>query len=172
MRSGRRCPTGLTSRSPRARAQGTDPQSRPDPLRAHDDLPVRVSAGVCHRHGQRPGGYAEGSIKAQLCSDAHLLNFGACPPGARPALRPQRLRRDPAWTLGVGRQAPLVRLGVVGQPRQRLRCGGLPQRRAGDRTASYRQRMTRFSEMGLLNSGTPRVGEEDIRGLLTEAKTG
>jgi uncharacterized protein (DUF2252 family) len=39
-------------------------------------------------------------------------------------------------------------------------------------TASYRQRMTRFSEMGELEVWYTRIGEEEVRGLLTEARAG
>jgi uncharacterized protein (DUF2252 family) len=38
--------------------------------------------------------------------------------------------------------------------------------------ASYRQRMTRFSEMGELEVWYSRIGEEEVRGLLTEARAG
>ena len=38
--------------------------------------------------------------------------------------------------------------------------------------ASYRQRMTRFSEMGELEVWYTRIGEEEIKGLLTEARAG
>ena len=38
--------------------------------------------------------------------------------------------------------------------------------------ASYRQRMTRFSEMGELEVWYTRIGEEEVKGLLTEARAG
>ena len=45
-------------------------------------------------------------LRVQLCGDAHLSNFGAfASPERQAGLRPQRLRRDAAGTLRVGRQA-------------------------------------------------------------------
>ena len=46
-------------------------------------------------------------ILVQASGDAHLSNFGLfASPGADPRLRRQRLRRDAAGAVGVGRQAP------------------------------------------------------------------
>ena len=45
-------------------------------------------------------------LHAQLCGDAHLSNFGAfATPDRRLVVRPQRLRRDAARAVRVGRQA-------------------------------------------------------------------
>ena len=45
-------------------------------------------------------------LRVQLCGDAHLSNFGAfASPERQPGLRRQRLRRDPARPVRVGRQA-------------------------------------------------------------------
>ena len=44
-------------------------------------------------------------LRVQLCGDAHLSNFGAfASPERRPGLRRQRLRRDPARPVRVGRK--------------------------------------------------------------------
>ena len=46
-------------------------------------------------------------IRVQACGDCHLSNFGDLrDPRAQPRLRPQRLRRDAAGAVRVGRQAP------------------------------------------------------------------
>jgi hypothetical protein len=50
-------------------------------------------------------------LSTQLCGDAHLYNVRLT--GTQPGVRHQRLRRDPARTLGMGPQAPRV------QPRGR-----------------------------------------------------
>ena len=45
-------------------------------------------------------------IRVQLCGDAHLANFGGfASAGAAVAVRPQRLRRNAARTVGMGREA-------------------------------------------------------------------
>ena len=70
-------------------------------------------------------------IQAQLCGDAHLLNFGAYASPERALLFDLNdFDETLPGTLGVGRQTPRGELRG-GWPRQRLRCGGLPQRRAG-----------------------------------------
>ena len=89
-------------------------------------------------------GTPKSGIQAQLCGDAHLLNFGAYASPERALLFDLN---DFDETLPGPWEWDVKRLAASrgGRPRQRLRCGGLPQR-AG--VASYRQRMTRFSEMG------------------------
>src|SRR5215212_3711794 len=120
---------------------------RPDPVdlleaqardRIEDLMPIRYSRmmaspfafmrGSAIVMAQDLAGTPKTGIRAQLCGDAHLLNFGAYLPGACPALRPQRLRRDLAWTLGMGRETPRRELRG-GWPRQRLRSGGLSRGR-------------------------------------------
>ena len=64
--------------------------------------------------------------QAQLCGDAHLRELRHLQLARAPArVRPQRLRRDAARAVGVGRQAPR---GLAGdrRPGQRLRRGRRP----------------------------------------------
>ena len=171
-------------------AQWAPMSDRPDPVelleaqardRIQELLPIRYGRmmaspfaflrGSAIVMAQRPRGHPEErhpGPAVRRCPPVELRGLRL--PRALPALRPQRLRRDPAGTLGVGRQAPRGELRG-GWPGQRLRCGGLPRRRAGV-TASYRQRMAEFSEMGELEVWYSRIGEEEVRGLLTEARAG
>src|SRR5215211_8964190 len=84
--------------------------------------------------------------------------WGVRLPGARPALRPQRLRRDPAWTLGVGHQTP--RRQLRGRwTRKRLRRDGLSRGRASVR--------------GLVPAADGRVlGDGRTRGLVLALRPG
>ena len=60
-------------------------------------------------------------LDVQLCGDAHLSNFGSfAAPDRRLDLRPQRLRRDAARPVRVGRQAPRRELRGR-RPRPRVR---------------------------------------------------
>ena len=69
-------------------------------------------------------------LRVQLCGDAHLANFGAfASPERRSRLRPQRLRRDAARPVRVGRETPRREPGRGGS-RQRLRTQGPAQGRA------------------------------------------
>ena len=62
-------------------------------------------------------------LRAQLCGDAHLSNFGVfAAPDRALDLRPQRLRRDAPGAVGVGRQAAR-REPRRGRARPRLRAG-------------------------------------------------
>ena len=70
-------------------------------------------------------------LRVQLCGDAHLSNFGAfASPERRPGLRRQRLRRDPARAVRVGRQAAGREPGR-GRAGQRLSRQGPAQDRPG-----------------------------------------
>ena len=70
-------------------------------------------------------------LQVQLCGDAHLSNFGAfASPERQPGLRRQRLRRDPARPVRVGRQAAGREPGGGG-PGQRVPRQGPPQDRPG-----------------------------------------
>ena len=70
-------------------------------------------------------------LRVQLCGDAHLSNFGAfASPERRAGLRRQRLRRDPARPVRVGRQAAGREPGR-GRTGQRVPRQGPPQDRPG-----------------------------------------
>ncbi len=93
-----------------ARAAGRDPRARAraDPVRA--DARRRrspSSAGAALIMAGRSRGRArEPDLDVQLCGDAHLSNFGVFASARAAArVRHQRLRRDAARPLGVGREA-------------------------------------------------------------------
>jgi uncharacterized protein (DUF2252 family) len=110
-------------------------------------------------------------IKAQLCGDAHLLNFGAYASPERALLFDLN---DFDETLPGPWEWDIKRLAVSFVVAGRDNGFDASDCRNAARavTASYRQRMTEFSEMGELGVWYSRIGEEDIRGLLTEARAG
>jgi len=110
-------------------------------------------------------------IQAQLCGDAHLMNFGAYASPERALLFDLNDFDETLpgpWEWDVKRLA--VSFVVAGRDNgfDAADC----RRAAQASVASYRQRMAEFSEMGELKVWYSRVGEEEIRGLLTEARAG
>src|SRR5215211_1444907 len=108
-------------------------------------------------------------IQAQLCGDAHLLNFGAyaSPERALPFNLNDFDETLPGpWEWDVKRLA--ASLVVAGRDNgfDATDCSEAAQASA----ASYRQRMAEFSEMGELEVWYSRVGEEEVSGLLSDAK--
>ena len=89
----------------------------------------------------------DSGLAVQLCGDAHLSNFGGfAAPGPPARLRRQRLRRDPARAVGVGRQAaraPASRSPAAtadfSRPSRRTSCSM--------RRAHYREAMRQFAAM-------------------------
>jgi len=116
-------------------------------------------------------GTPNSGIQAQLCGDAHLLNFGAYASPERALLFDlsdfDETLPGP-WEWDVKRLA--VSFVVAGRDNGFDAADCRNAARAV--TASYRQRMTRFSEMGELEVWYSRIGEEEVRGLLTEARAG
>jgi len=108
-------------------------------------------------------------IQAQLCGDAHLLNFGAYASPDRALLFDLN---DFDETLPGPREWDVKRLAaslvVAGRDNgfDATDCSEAAQASA----ASYRQRMAEFSEMGELEVWYSRVGEEEVSGLLSDAK--
>jgi uncharacterized protein (DUF2252 family) len=108
-------------------------------------------------------------IQTQLCGDAHLLNFGAYASPERALLFDLNDFDETLpgpWEWDVKRLA--ASLVVAGRENgfEAPDCRDAARASA----ASYRQRMAEFSEMGELEVWYSRVGEEDIRGLLSGAK--
>ena len=102
-------------------------------------VPVRhgrmlVSAFTFYRGAALPmaadlAGTPASGLWVQLCGDAHLSNFGAfASPERRAGLRCQRLRRDPARPVRVGRQTAGREL-CRGRTRQRVPRQSPPQDR-------------------------------------------
>ena len=117
----------------------------PDPLRADARLPVHVLPRRGGRDGGGSGGDSGfGHCRAGVRRRPHLELRGVRRSGPQARLRSERLRRDAARTVGVGRQAD------GGQRRDRR-----PRRRAAGRApASARDR---------LRAGVPR-GDARLRG--------
>src|SRR5215204_4409789 len=169
-------------------AAWTPAQDRPDPVdlleaqakdRLPDLLPIRYA-----RMMASPFAFMRGSaivmahdlastpktgIQAQLCGDAHLLNFGAYASPERALLFDLN---DFDETLPGPWECDIKRLAasfvVAGRDNGFDAAACRDAARAA--AASYRQRMAEFSEMGELEVWYSRVSEEDIRGLLSGAK--
>ena len=111
-----------------AREPGGDagPRARPDPLRADARVAVRLLPRRGGDHGGRPRAHAEPGLQVQLCGDAHLVQLRRLRRArARAGLRHQRLRRDAARPVGVGRQATRgERRDRRPRPRLRRRASG------------------------------------------------
>jgi uncharacterized protein (DUF2252 family) len=108
-------------------------------------------------------------IQVQLCGDAHLLNFGAYASPERTLLFDLNDFDETLpgpWEWDVKRLA--ASLVVAGRENGFDAADCRDPARAS--AASYRQRMAEFSQMGELEVWYSRVGEEDIRGLLSDAK--
>jgi uncharacterized protein (DUF2252 family) len=108
-------------------------------------------------------------IQAQLCGDAHLLNFGAYASPERSLLFDLNDFDETLpgpWEWDIKRLA--VSFVVAGRDNgfDAADC----REAAWAVTASYRQRMAEFSEMGELEVWYSRVGEEEVRGLLSAAR--
>ena len=101
-------------------------------------------------------------LHVQLCGDAHLSNFGAyAAPDRQPRLRPQRLRRDAAGPVRVGREA------AGGQLRRRrpgpgFRCEAAQVGQHRGRRARTGRRCRSFAGMGTLDLWYARIEVDQI----------
>ena len=136
-----RRPTG-SGRAPPGAGRDPGAGAGPDPLRPDARLAVHLLPRRRPDHGGRPGRRPQSGITVQLCGDAHLSNFGVFGSPERQAhLRHQRLRRDAARPVGVGREAAGGQLrGRRPRPRVRRRPTGARSswprsRRTGSRCA-------------------------------------
>jgi uncharacterized protein (DUF2252 family) len=112
----------------------------------------------------------ETNIRAQLCGDAHLLNFGTYASPERALLFDLNDFDETLpgpWEWDVKRLA--ASLVVAGRDNgfDAADCRKAAQASA----ASYRRRMAEFSEMGELEVWYSRVSEEEAFGLLSGAKS-
>src|SRR5215212_8999173 len=109
-------------------------------------------------------------IQAQLCGDTHLLNFGAYASPERALLFDlndfDETLSGP-WEWDVKRLA--ARFVVAGRDNgfDATNCSEAAQASV----ASYRQRMAELSQMGELEVWYSRVSEDEVRGMLSDAKT-
>ena len=115
-------------------------------------------------------GTPKSGIQAQLCGDAHLLNFGAYASPERALLFDLNDFDETLpgpWEWDVKRLAASF---VVAGRDNGFDAADCRERPRGRHVASYRQRMAEFSEMGELEVWYSRIGEEEVRGLLSEAR--
>jgi len=111
-------------------------------------------------------GTPKSGIQAQLCGDAHLLNFGAYASPERALLFDVNDFDETLpgpWEWDVKRLA--ASLVVAGRDNGFDAASCNEAARAS--VASYRQRMTEFAAMRELEVWYSRVGEEEVRGLLS-----
>src|SRR5215217_4630290 len=170
-------------------AAWTPVQDRPDPVdlleaqakdRLPDLLPIRYA-----RMMASPFAFMRGSaivmandlastphvgIQAQLCGDAHLLNFGSYASPERALLFDVNDFDETLpgpWEWDVKRLA--ASLVVAGRDNgfDAADCREAAQASA----ASYRQQMAEFSEMGELEVWYSHVSKEEVRALLSDAKS-
>src|SRR5215207_5255622 len=109
-------------------------------------------------------------IQAQLCGDAHLLNFGAYASPERALLFDLNDFDETLpgpWEWDVKRLAASIVVAGRENGFDAADCREAAQASA----ASYRQRMAEFSEMGELEVWYSRVSEEEVRALLSDAKS-
>jgi uncharacterized protein (DUF2252 family) len=109
-------------------------------------------------------------IQAQLCGDAHLSNFGAYASPERALLFDLNDFDETLpgpWEWDVKRLAASFVVAGRENGFDATDC----REAAQASVASYRQRMGEFSEMGELEVWYSRVGEEDVRGMLSDAGT-
>ena len=110
-------------------------------------------------------------IQAQLCGDAHLLNFGAYASPERALLFDlndfDETMAGP-WEWDVKRLAASFVVAGRDNGFDAADCHGAAQAV----TASYRQRIGELSEMGELEVWYSRIGEAEIQGLLSSARAG
>jgi uncharacterized protein (DUF2252 family) len=110
-------------------------------------------------------------IQAQVCGDAHLLNFGAYASPERALLFDLNDFDETLpgpWEWDIKRLAASFVVAGRDNGFDTADCREAAQASVD----SYRQRMAEFSEMGELEVWYSRLGEEDVRELLTEARAG
>ena len=167
----------------------TPSPDRPDPVdlleaqdsdRIPDLIPIRYS-----RMMASPFAFMRGSaivmardlastprtgIQAQLCGDAHLSNFGAYASPERALLFDVNDFDETLpgpWEWDVKRLAASIVVAGRENGFDAADC----REAAQASVASYRQRMAEFSEMGELEVWYSRVSEEEVRGMLSDART-
>jgi|SRR5215203_1058208 len=161
---------------------------RPDPVdlleaqardRIEDLMPIRYSRmmaspfafmrGSAIVMAQDLAGTPKTGIRAQLCGDAHLLNFGAYASPERALLFDLNDFDETLpgpWEWDVKRLAASFVVAGRDNGFEVADC----REAAQTSVASYRQRMAEFSEMGELAVWYSRIGEEEVRSLLSDAR--
>ena len=109
-------------------------------------------------------------IRAQLCGDAHLLNFGAYASPERALLFDVNDFDETLpgpWEWDVKRLAASLVVAGRGNGFDAAAC----REAARSAVASYRERMVEFSEMGELEVWYSRVRADEIFGLIADSKS-
>jgi uncharacterized protein (DUF2252 family) len=109
-------------------------------------------------------------IQAQLCGDAHLMNFGAYASPERALLFDLNDFDETLpgpWEWDVKRLAASFVVAGRENGFEATDC----REAAQASVASYRQRMAEFSQMGELEVWYSRVSEEEVSGMLSGART-
>ena len=140
--SGSPRPAGATrSRCSRSRRPPGSPELVPIRYGRMLVSPFTFYRGAAYLMAADLAGSPRTGLHAQLCGDAHLSNFGAfAAPDRRAGLRRQRLRRDAAGAVRVGRQAARRELRRR-RPRPRLRRGASAVASSLAVTRAYREAM-------------------------------
>src|SRR5215211_4143468 len=171
-------------------AQWAPMSDRPDPVdlleaqakdRIQELLPIRYGRMMASPFAFLRGstivmandlvGTPKSGIQAQLCGDAHLLNFGAYASPERALLFDLNDFDETLpgpWEWDVRRLAASFVVAGRDNGFDAADCHGAAQAV----TASYRQRMGEFSEMGELEVWYSRIGKAEIQGLLSSAMAG
>jgi uncharacterized protein (DUF2252 family) len=171
-------------------AQWAPAPDRPDPVdlleaqakdRIQELLPIRYGRmmaspfaflrGSAIVMAQDLAGTPKSGIQVQLCGDAHLLNFGAYASPERALLFDVNDFDETLpgpWEWDIKRLAASFVVAGRDNGFDTADCREAAQASVD----SYRQRMAEFSEMGELEVWYSRLGEEDVRELLTEARAG
>jgi uncharacterized protein (DUF2252 family) len=169
-------------------AQWAPMPDRPDPVelleaqardRIQELLPIRYGRmmaspfaflrGSTIVMAQDLAGTPKTGIQAQLCGDAHLSNFGAYASPERSLLFDLNDFDETLpgpWEWDVKRLAASFVVAGRDNGFDASDCHGAARASA----ASYRKRIAEFSQMGELEVWYTRIGEEEVRGLLTEAR--
>src|SRR5829696_8891350 len=132
--------------------------------------PFTFMRGAAITMAQDLAGTARSGIKAQLCGDCHLLNFGLYASPERTLLFDVNDFDETLpgpWEWDVKRLA--TSLVVAGRENgfESSDC----RRAAREAVRSYRQRMAEYSEMGELEVWYSRVSAEEIFDLISDSKT-
>src|ERR687889_560032 len=171
-------------------AEWTPAIDRPDPIdlleaqdrdRIPDLIPIRYS-----RMKASPFAFMRGSaivmandlagtpntgIQTQLCGDAHLSNFGAYASPERSLLFDLNDFDETLpgpWEWDIKRLAASFVVAARDNGFDASDCRGA----ARACVASYRRRMAEFSQMGELEVWYSRVSDEEVRGLISDARAG
>ncbi|MDQ2671504.1 MAG: DUF2252 domain-containing protein [Actinomycetota bacterium] len=169
-------------------AEWTPAPDRPDPIdlleaqdrnRIPDLIPIRYSRMMASPFAFMRGaaivmahdlaGTPKTGIRAQLCGDAHLSNFGAYASPERALLFDLNDFDETLpgpWEWDVKRLAASFVVAGRENGFDAAECREAAQASA----ASYRRRMSEFSKMGELEVWYSRVGVEEVRGLLSDAR--